>query len=478
MAINTDFSIDASGNLRQATAFVPGTHARYTTLELHAFLQDLADDAAPSGDDLVSILGSNPSELAGKRNAVRPMALSLLNGVNINDATAQWFKFGSVEQASGDVLYTGLKVLGSLYTNSPIYIYQNGAKVTKYWQDSDASNFQILIKGKGSSGDTTLKDITVYSRKFGQTFSHFDVDLSPGGEQVAALSTALDTNVVLSAGAAETKFGTITLTVGDYTDDLGGGQGSKLHKGKITLNGTTTLADAYQALMWACSESSTATLNGVAGWRYRKLNAAYPENIAAPFGAFAGGKWFVAQGWWLEGVMAADSKNYQLISHDGTTEIPPTSVSVQIGGVVAGDYVLVARDNGSGDILDTEYTVSGSSGAGTVTVTGLKVDTPLSGVIRIDGDRYEYASWTGTTVTLTGTLSQTYTTRPAFIPLIDDVVPALATTIDSDQFQFDTGFTCRYRVRNGGGSPIVPFESTLSVTATGGSGTAVRNPDA
>jgi hypothetical protein len=146
-----------------------------------------------------------------------------------------------------------------------------------------------------------------------------------------------------------------------------------------------------------------------------------------------------------------------------------------VGGVVSGDYVLVARDNGAGDILDTEYTVSGSSGAGTVTVTGLKVDTPLSGVIRIDGDRYEYASWTGTTVTLTGTLSQTYTIVPAFIPLIDAV--ASGTTIDSDQFQFDTGFTCRYRVRNGGGSPIVPFESTLSVTSTGGSGTAVRNAD-
>ena len=41
-------------------------------------LQDLADNATPSGDDLVSILGTNPSELAGKRNASRPMALTLL----------------------------------------------------------------------------------------------------------------------------------------------------------------------------------------------------------------------------------------------------------------------------------------------------------------------------------------------------------------------------------------------------------------
>lgn len=476
MTIDADFSINGSGDIRQDTAFVPGTHSRYSTLELHAWLQDLADDATHSGDDEVSILSANPSELAGKRNAVRPMALTLLNGANVNDATAQWFKFGSIEQAGGDVLYTGLKVLGSLVANSPIYIYQNGAKITKYWEDADSSNFQILVKAKGSSGDTTLKDITVYSRKYGQTYSHFDVDLSPGGEQVAALSTALDTNIALSAGAAETIFGTITISIGDTTQDLGGGQGSKLHKGTITLNGTTTLAEAYQALMWATSESSTATINSAAGWLYRKLNAAYAENQAAPFGSFAGGKWFVAQGWWLTGVMAADSKNYQLISHDGTVETPPTSVMVQVGGVVSGDYVLVARDNGSGDILGNEYTVSGSSGAGTVSVTGLKIDTPASGVIRIGGDRYPYSSWSGTTVTLTGTLSKNYTSADAFIPLIDAV--ASGTTINSANFQFDSNFNCVYRVRNGGGSPIRPFDSTLSVTSTGGSGTAVRNADA
>ena len=487
MTISTVFAIATNGNIT-GSAFVPGTDTRFTTLELHQWLQDLADDSAPSGDDNVSILGSNPSELAGKRNASRPMALTLLNGININDDAAKWFKFGSIEQSSGAVLYTGLKVLGTLVASSPIYILQNESKVTKYWSDADSANFQILLKAKSGgaliAGNTfngvaqSAGSITVCSRKYGQTYSHFDVNLAAGGEQAAALSTALDTNIVLSAATAETTFGTITLTIGNTTQDLGGGQGSLLHKGTIALNGTTTLADAYQALMWACSENSTATIAGAAGYKYRKLDAAYPENVSAPFGTFAGGKWFVARGWWLTGVMAADSKNYELISDNGTRETPPTSVAVQVGGVVAGDYVLVARDNGSGGILDTEYTVSGSSGAGTVSVTGLKADTPLSGVIRIGGDRYPYTSWTGTTVTLTGTLSKNYTSVSAFIPLIDASVPS-GTTINSANFQFSSNFTCRYRVRNGsGGSPIVPFESTLSVTETGGSGTAVRGADA
>lgn len=477
MAIASDFQIFANGDIRQINSFSPGTHSRYSTLELHAFLQDLADNAAPAGDDLVSILGVNPSELAGKRNASRPMALTLLPNFNINDATAQWFKFGSIEQNSGNDLFTGLKVLGSLVANSPIYITQSNAKIMKYWQDADAGNFQILVKAKSGGSLIDSGNITVYSRKYGQTYSHFDVNLAAGGEQAAALSTALDSNISLSSAAAQTAFGTITIALGDFNWDSGDGNGSKLYKGKITLNGSTTLATAYQAMQWACSESSTATIGSVPGWRYRVLpGQAYAENIPAPFGSFAGGKWFVAQGWLIEGVMAADSKAFQLISHDGTTVTPPTAISVQVGGVVSGDYVLVARDNGSGGILDTEYTVSGSSGATSITVTGLKADTPASGVIRIDGDRYTYSSWTGTTVSgLSPALTKNYTSRPAFIPLVDAV--ASGTTINSANMQFSSNFTCRYRVRNGGGSPIIPFESTLAVTATGGSGTAVRNAD-
>ena len=478
MTIATELFIAANGNIT-SNAFVAGTSARYSTLELHAFLQDLADNAVATGDDLVSILGSNPSELAGKRNVSRPMALTLLPTMLIDDATAKWFKFGSIEQGSGQTLYTGLKVLGTLVANSPIYITQSNLKIAKYWADADVNTaFQILVKAKTAGALIDSGNVTVFSRKYGQSYSHFDVNLAAGGEQAAALGTSLDANIVLSAAAAEAVWNTMTVATGDTTQNLGGGQGALLHKGTITLNGTTTLAQAYQALMWATSEASTATVAAAPGWRYRKLNAAYPENVPAPFGSFAGGKWFVAQGWWLTGVMSADSKNFQLVSHTGVTETAPSSVQVQIGGIVLGDYVLVARDNGSGGILTSEYTVSATAGASTLSVPALKADTPLSGFVRIDGDRYTYTSWTGTTLSGISPVIKAggYSAKSAFIPLID--IAASGTTINSALFQFTAGFTCRYRVRNGtGGSSIVPFESTLSVTETGGSGTAVRGLD-
>lgn len=496
MPIATDFTIDASGNLRQVSAFVPGTSSRYTILELHAWLQDLADNPTSSGDDLVSILGSNPSQIAGKRNVSRPTAITLLPNINLNDATSQWFKFGSVEQNSGNDLYTGLKVLGSLVNDSPIYIVQNNAKITKYWDDSDINTaFQILVKAKAGGTLIDSGNITVYSRKYGQSYSHFDVNLSAGSEQPAALSTAIDANVnagVMTPAVAASYFSTaiggtatpgtqkITLAYGDTNQNLNNGNGSRLYKGTITLDGTVSVSQAYQALMWACSESSTITFNTIPGWRYRVFpGQTYAENTAAPFGSFAGGKWFVAQGWWLTGVQAADSKNYQLIDHSGATQVPPNTIVVEINGLVSGDYVLAARDNGSGGILTSEYTVSASAGVTSITVPSLKSDTPASGVIRINGDRYTYTSWTGTTVSgLTPAIrAGGYTSAPAFIPLIDAASTGIA--IQSASMQYNTSFTVRYRVRNSNtpGQIIAPFESTLSVTEVGGSGTAVRNPD-
>lgn len=498
MPINAShFTIDSSGNIRQTGAFVPGTSARYTTLELHAWLQDLADNPTASGDDLVSILGSNPSELAGKRNAARPMAVTLLPSINLDDATSQWFKFGSVEQQSGAVLYTGLKVLGTLVANSPIYITQSNAKITKYWADSDTSNFQILVKAKTGGALIDSGNIAVFSRKYGQTYSHFDVNLSAGGEQAAALGTALDGNVdtgTMTPAVCASYFATaiggtggaspkIALAYGDTTQDLGGGAGAKLHKGTITLDGSISLAQAYQALMWACSESSTITFNSIPGWRYRVLpGQTYAENVPAPFGSFAGGKWFVAQGWWLTGVQAGDSKNYQLVSHDGTIETPPTSVTVQIAGVVVGDYVLAARDNGAGGFAnDTTLAASAAAGATSVTLTAAPSDTPTgAGYIRINGNRHTYTGRAGNVV------SGLSPAVPAggyasglsvFLPFIDAAVSS-GTSIASSAFQFGSNVTVRYRVRNGtGGSAIVPFESTLSLTSNGGSGQAVRNAD-
>lgn len=482
MAItSTDFSVASNGDLRS----LAGTTI-YTALELHAWLQDLADNPAPLNDDSVSILGANPSELAGKRNALRPMAITLLNGLNVDDATSRRFKFGSIEQQSGAVLYTGLKTIGTVPGDASIYIVQNNAKINggaKWWP---AGSVQTMVKAKAAgaliAGNTVAGaaqaagTITVFARQFGRTYSHFDVDLSPGSEQQAALSISTDSGITLSAAQAEVKFADVSIAIGDTSQSLGGV--SKLYKGTITLSNGITVAEAYQALQWATSESSTTTINGEPGWRYRKLLSSYPENQAAPFGTFAGGKWFVARGWWLSGVLPADSKAYQLVSDDDTTVTPPTTIGVTVGNLIAGDYVIAAKDDGAGGFQAT-HTATGTAAATTVTLSPAPdASQPSTGTIRINGNKHSYTGKSGSTLTgLSPAIpAGGYSAASAFFTYIDKVAASAAES--SEAFNYSATINMRARVRNGAdASAIVPFESVFSVTEAGGSVNAVRTAD-
>lgn len=483
---DTDFSISGGGDLRS----VAGSTV-YDVLDLHAWLQDLADNAAPTSDDNVSILGANPSELAGKRNTARPMALTLLGALNIDDATSQRFRFGSIEQAGGDVLYTGVNTIGSGLSGRSHYVVQNGAKYnggTKWWA-AGPPRALFKVRAGGAFIDSGL--LTVYSREWGYSFSHFDVNGSPGGEQVAALSVAADANITRATGnytggtnevTSTTPGFTVTVTLGDTNQTLGT-SGSKLYKGTISWTGGARLAEVWQALQWLCHESSDGTVGGVEGWRYRKLNAAYTDVLAAPFGVLAGGRWFVAQGWWIDtaSLNALDLQAYQLISHDGTVVVPPVAVAVSVGGLAVGDYVLAGRDDGSGGFdTATGLTASGTAAATTVTLSAAPAsDVPTgAGYIRIGGNAHTYTGISGTTVSglSPAVPGGGYSGAAVWFPLVDTV--ADATSESSGTFTYSSDFTARVRVRNGGGSPIVPFETTFAVTASGGTINAIRAADA
>ena len=477
MPIAADFSITTTGDIRH----VSGTTV-YSVLDLHAWLQDLADDAAASGNDLLDILAPNPSKLDGPRDAAVASRLNLLTSgavaFNLDDDAAKYINFGSIKQDTANVQYSGLKTIGGIVAASPVYVVQNGSKLTKFWADG---HVQVLVKVKTAGSLIDSGNVTAFSRKWGQSYSHFDVNLAAGGETSAALATAVDSNITLTEVQAELLSSKVTVTFGDTTQDLGNGNGSKLYKGSIALSGGCTLAEAYQYLQYLTRETSAATLNSIPGWRYRVLNAAYAEIPSAPFGTFAGGTFFVAQGWWLTGVLAAEATRYQLIAHDGTTQTPPTVAIITVGNLLSGDRVLVARDNGSGAVLKDEYTpVAASAGATALTVVeSIKTDTPAAGVIRIKGERYTYTSYTAGTKTFNGlspALSQNIVTADdVFVPYIDK---ATTTTSETVSFTYASNFNCRVDVRQGSGaSPIIPFTTTISVTSAGGSVNASRNLD-
>ena len=164
MPISTDFSITATGDIRH----VSGTDV-YSVLELHAWLQDLADDSAAAGNDLLDILAPNPSKLDGPRDAAVASRLNLLTdgsiSFNLDDDAAQYINFGSVKQANAAVQYSGLKTIGGIVAASPIYVVQNGNKLTKFWSDG---HVQILVKVRTGGAFVDSGNVTAFSRKWGK----------------------------------------------------------------------------------------------------------------------------------------------------------------------------------------------------------------------------------------------------------------------------------------------------------------------
>lgn len=469
MPIGSDFSITAGGNIRHTS----GTTV-YSVLDLHQWLQDLADDASitTSGDD-VSILSPNPSKLDGPRSAIKPMLLNLLNGYNIDDTAAQFINFGSIQQDGTNVLYTGVKTIGSpLVAGSPMYIVQAGSKLTSFWPNG---HIQILVKGKNAGTLIDNGDIRVFSRKYGQSYGDFAANLVAGGEQPAAISTAVTDWTTLNLAAALALSTKVTITVGDHNKDTGDGSGSKAYKGTITLSGGCTIAEAAQYCQAICDETSTTTINGDLGWKYRTLNVAYTPNGAAPFGVVAGGKWFVAQGWYIAGALPADLQKYQMISHDGTTVGNPVVAGITIGGLESGAYVLVGRDSGTG-FVENEYTLSAQvlTGGNTCVMNeAIKADTPATGYLRVNGIPYQYTSVVpGTkTFTIVGTWGRTHNAAsPAWVPFIDKV--ATGATESSTNYVYASDFTARLKVRKGtAGVSKQPFETTFSAGSSATNGT-------
>lgn len=91
-------------------------------------------------------------------------------------------------------------------------------------------------------------------------------------------------------------------------------------------------------------------------------------------------------------------------SHDDTRVTNPVFANITIGALVVGARVLVGRDNGSGGILTNEYTLQSATTAGGNTCVineAIKVDTPTTGYIRVNGIPYSYTSFNSGTKTFT-----------------------------------------------------------------------------
>lgn len=357
MAIADDWTIDYSGKTITHTS---GTTI-YTVLALYSWLMDVFDDASQMDDPV-------------PMDAQTPTAFRLINGWSIPAASYEYLQGGAITDTTNDDLWANVYTLGTIVAGSQVYIIQNDAELTPWWS---TGHIDILVRVKQSGTEIDSGLLLVMIRDLGSTYDHYLVDCTAGGRNAVPLATSTDLNNQ-TAGATLAGYNDITVTFGTVSKDLSNGNGSVSYDVVIDC-ATRPLSQVYEYLKYVTRHNSASTINGDAGEEYLSANASYVEVKAAPFGTFAGGKFFGARGVWIENYDSADAKNFQLIDAAGATQIPPNVVPIKVTGVLAGDRVLVGQLDGvGGDLTGTNYISELASGpVSQTTLTFATADIPV-----------------------------------------------------------------------------------------------------
>lgn len=275
MAIADDFSVAANGDIRYT-----GAGPTYTVLELHRFLQDLADDAVAGGDDLLDITDQTPSDRSTDN------IIALINGYNIDDTAAQYLYDGSITQAGGDTVYSGLVVVGSVPAGTNLQIVQNNALLTNYWGtglNADAGAnilLRIMVKTRADGANIDGQRLRVQARELGDTYAEFS--LTAGlGNATAAIFTSSDLNNQTAAGTIAT-WASITNTEGLNLLDVTGDAIDEEYYSQWDL-GTQTINDLYERTKWIQRRATAETIHGMNGELFRGIthNWAYDAEAGA-----------------------------------------------------------------------------------------------------------------------------------------------------------------------------------------------------
>ena len=358
MAIDTDVAIDSGGNIYYTGAAHGAAGAGYyTVIQLHRYLQDLADDAAAAGDDLIDITSITPSDRSTD-NIITVKSGYALDDVNgsATDAISEHLFDGSIIQEGDGSIYDGLVVIAA--EGMDLQIIQNGAVVADdFWNtvpngetlkglNRDAANgishrFMLKVNNAGTPIDG--RRIVGITREFLKTYSEFKVNGTARGNNVLALTFADDLNNA-TAKATVGTWTTVTNTTEGYAElDIDGNSTpepyySEWNKASFSIN------QFYERMKWiaeCASGSSDAATNetiyGLAGNIFRGITHELPINSGSQsvtdFSPFEPITWATGTGQMLaiDDVNAGTRMWMQILT--GTA---PTGAAVTITGGTSG----------------------------------------------------------------------------------------------------------------------------------------------
>lgn len=272
--VATDWSIDRqTGNIRYIGDAHGGASPSYATvIEMHRALQAFADDLTSSGDDELDITDLTPSERSTDN------IITLINSFNIDATAAEHLYDGSIIQSSGDTIYDGLLVVGTVETGTQLQVVQNNALVSNYWgtglNDDSGQNIllRIMILVRDDGADIDGRILRVQARELSDSYAEFTINGTARGNNVAAISTSNDLNNQTAAGTISGW--TITNTEGLNAIDVDGDSTTENYYSQWD-KGTQSINDLYEYTKWIQRRGTSETIHGMNGELFRGITHSF-----------------------------------------------------------------------------------------------------------------------------------------------------------------------------------------------------------
>jgi len=290
MAIGNDFSIASNGDIRYIGVSHGASGAGYyTVIELHRWLQDKADDASASGDDILDITSTTPS---GRDT---DNIINLLGAYNIDQTASEHLYDGTILQNSGADVWDGIVNYGNEGIN--IQLIQNGAIVSNdFWNSLpdgetltglnrdlvQGISHRFLIKTITAGVPIDNKRILGISREFGKTYTEFNINATASGNNVLALVNAEDPNNQTDS-ATVGGWTTITNVEGYQGIDINNDGTDEYYFSQWNRD-TYTINQLYERAKYLTRVGTAETLYGLSGDIFRGIT--HEIAISSPSGTF------------------------------------------------------------------------------------------------------------------------------------------------------------------------------------------------
>lgn len=364
--VSTDWEVQVNKAIRYVGANHGAAGAGYVTvLELHRWLQDLADDASVTSGtgDYMDITTVNPSDK--KYDTI----ITLTNGYTLDDGyttKASEFIFGgSIIQGTvgvDQIIYDGVNVVAN--RGVVVNVIQNGAILTpKFWNSTPngesfvglnadpttgtAMRFMIKVHDfVGSSGDIDNRALIFTTREWGKTFSEFRIPATGRGVNVVPLTYATDLNNATTIGTIA-DLGDVSNTEGLRLIDVDNNSINEEYYSEWD-RGANSINTFYERMKWLTRNGATTNdLYGMDGELFRGITHSIETVAAASPSPFVAGTAIT----WTGGTG-------QVLAYDATDKL--TYIQLKTG-VVPGNGVLLTQSGNTATTITNpviEKTVS------------------------------------------------------------------------------------------------------------------------